>query len=374
MPHATQILFEQALAHQQQQAWQAAEQSYRALLNADPLHVDAWNNLALVAAQQGDWAQAEKRLRRALSIDPANAGARQNLVKILRHQAQSDEDAADWAGARDRLRELMQLQPGSSLTRHRLLEVLQQGGLSVEPADVGLVGVPRAAMIAALPWSGGEYVQRALCQRLGWHTLDARREVAGLRNDLDLAVLTRSPESPWAIAVQAVPPTLLNLGVLQAAHMPTVIIVRDLADMVYNAALHADSLALGVPCTADAWRAQPKSWRMEVALDGLLPVWVEFVLGWQRVVARHPQAVLWLDYAALKHNTAETLLQIAQFYGGDASYYQWAATVALLEEPEANRWCCTDPTPGCGKALPSEIKKRISSALTRYGVADRGSA
>jgi tetratricopeptide (TPR) repeat protein len=70
---------------------EAASEFYRAVLNLDPKHKGAFNNLGVIALDASEFDAAEKWLRNAEGIDPRNAKTHFLLAKVLlgKHDRQS---------------------------------------------------------------------------------------------------------------------------------------------------------------------------------------------------------------------------------------------------------------------------------------------
>jgi tetratricopeptide (TPR) repeat protein len=69
-----------------------AQEFYRAVLNLDPQHKGAFNNLGVIALDAKDYSEAEKWFRRAEDVDPRNAKTHFLLAKTL--LAENDRQAA----------------------------------------------------------------------------------------------------------------------------------------------------------------------------------------------------------------------------------------------------------------------------------------
>jgi hypothetical protein len=69
-----------------------AQSFYRAVLNLDPEHKGAFNNLGVIALEAKDYGQAEKWFRRAEDVDPRNAKTHFLLAKTL--LAKNDHQSA----------------------------------------------------------------------------------------------------------------------------------------------------------------------------------------------------------------------------------------------------------------------------------------
>ena len=77
----------------------AAQSFYRAVLNLDPQHKGAFNNLGVIALDANQFVEAENWFRRAEEVDPRNAKSHFLLAKTLlakndRRAARSEIDAA----------------------------------------------------------------------------------------------------------------------------------------------------------------------------------------------------------------------------------------------------------------------------------------
>ena len=70
----------------------SARSFYRVVLNLDPKHKGAFNNLGVIALDEQQYAEAEKWFRRAQDVDPRNAKTHFLLAKTL--FAENDRQAA----------------------------------------------------------------------------------------------------------------------------------------------------------------------------------------------------------------------------------------------------------------------------------------
>jgi predicted O-linked N-acetylglucosamine transferase (SPINDLY family) len=82
-----------ALQHHQAGRLPQAEQIYRQLLHANPMHADAWCFLGAVCQGQGKLDEAENNYRQALRLVPAYNSARNHLGVLLAQQGRLDEAA-----------------------------------------------------------------------------------------------------------------------------------------------------------------------------------------------------------------------------------------------------------------------------------------
>jgi Flp pilus assembly protein TadD len=93
---------------------------YRQVLELDPGHMRARNNLAALALAEGDWARAAEGARAVAEAEPGNAKARFLLARALLGQG-------DRAAARDAAGEALRLEPARPEFR-ALAEELGAGG------------------------------------------------------------------------------------------------------------------------------------------------------------------------------------------------------------------------------------------------------
>jgi predicted O-linked N-acetylglucosamine transferase (SPINDLY family) len=95
MAHLTiQQAFALALQHHQAGRLHEAERLYRMILAERPEHVDAMQNLGLIAQQAGRKDVAVDLIRRAVALSPNNAEAHSNLGNALKDNGQLDEAIA----------------------------------------------------------------------------------------------------------------------------------------------------------------------------------------------------------------------------------------------------------------------------------------
>ena len=62
-----------------------AQAEYRTVIEIDPRHMGAHNNLVILLKKRGDWAGAEKEYVRVLELDPANANAKKFLPIVRKN-------------------------------------------------------------------------------------------------------------------------------------------------------------------------------------------------------------------------------------------------------------------------------------------------
>jgi predicted O-linked N-acetylglucosamine transferase (SPINDLY family) len=86
--------FDQALQHHQAGRLHEAEQLYRLILAQRPEHVDAMQNLGIIAQEAGRKDVAVDLIGRAVALSPNNAEAHSNLGNALKENGQLDEAIA----------------------------------------------------------------------------------------------------------------------------------------------------------------------------------------------------------------------------------------------------------------------------------------
>jgi tetratricopeptide (TPR) repeat protein len=136
-------LFVQGSQHYQADRYPQAEAAFRAVVQADPGHADAWNLLATTCLLQGKFAEAEAGYRQALRLRPGRAHDYANRGVAL---AQLGNTAAAVASYRQALR----LQPDQVGALANLGAALVDLG-QVEEAIACLRQAARLAPAAALP-------------------------------------------------------------------------------------------------------------------------------------------------------------------------------------------------------------------------------
>lgn len=99
-------LFARANRHAAEREYNAAIEAYRAVLNIDPRHTAAINNLGLALLDLGRFVEAEQHFRGALSIDPNFVEACTNLGDVLRLRGYFGESESS-------LRRAIKLKPNS---------------------------------------------------------------------------------------------------------------------------------------------------------------------------------------------------------------------------------------------------------------------
>lgn len=91
-PGHTELLLLLANLRYRQRRPEEAEGVFRRLLDLDPQHASAHNQLGAVLADLGRWDESERAIRRALALSPHDAEAETNLGRVL--QARGDTPSA----------------------------------------------------------------------------------------------------------------------------------------------------------------------------------------------------------------------------------------------------------------------------------------
>jgi tetratricopeptide (TPR) repeat protein len=99
-------LFARANKHAAAREYDAAIEAYRAVLNIDPRHTSALNNMGSALLDLGRFVEAEQHFRGALSIDPNFVEAHRNLGDVLRLRGYFGE-------SENSLRRAIKLKPNS---------------------------------------------------------------------------------------------------------------------------------------------------------------------------------------------------------------------------------------------------------------------
>lgn len=96
--------YEDAVAALREQRYDVARAKFQEAINADPLYVSAYNELAAVEIAERHYPEAETLLRKAVEIDPGAPHALSNLGLALNYQGRH-------ADALEPLRKALQLRP-----------------------------------------------------------------------------------------------------------------------------------------------------------------------------------------------------------------------------------------------------------------------
>lgn len=105
-----------------------AERDYRAALDADPAHADAWHLLGVLRHQQGDHAAAAELVGRAVQLRPEDPGLQLNLGNALKALGQLD-------GAIERFRNALTLAPEFALAHYNLGNAYTAAGRHEDAVD-----------------------------------------------------------------------------------------------------------------------------------------------------------------------------------------------------------------------------------------------
>ena len=76
--------FALAVQNQQKKNLQVAEKLYKEILNRNPDHVDAYNNLGIILLQTGRLQEAKDSCKKAIQINPNYASAHNNLGAVFK--------------------------------------------------------------------------------------------------------------------------------------------------------------------------------------------------------------------------------------------------------------------------------------------------
>jgi hypothetical protein len=180
-----------------------------------------------------------------------------------------------------------------------------------------------------MPKSGSTYLATLLSLATGYpqHPLVFAYE----RNeqDLDLAALLRSLGRP-TVTQQHVRATGPNLALIDAFDLRTVVLVRNLFDVVLSLHDHLVGEGLGIPCGffSEEFLRLDRPARLDMVIDLALPWYFAFYASWADVRARGGRPTHWLTYEGLTADPAGALRGCLDFCGLPASDGAVAAAVA----------------------------------------------
>lgn len=110
--------FQTALALHQQGQLDEAERHYRAVLEAEPDHFNALNNLAMLLFRAEKLEEALALTRKAAALDPRNVETLGNLAEMLARSGDSAQAISTFENA-------LTLEPANARTLHRFVRVLR---------------------------------------------------------------------------------------------------------------------------------------------------------------------------------------------------------------------------------------------------------
>lgn len=73
-----------------------AIERYRQVIELDPSHADAWNNLGILLGDAGDLSSAREAFQHALRLTPADPKLHYNLADLLDSMALPDQAMSHW--------------------------------------------------------------------------------------------------------------------------------------------------------------------------------------------------------------------------------------------------------------------------------------
>ena len=144
--------FQTALALHQQGQLDEAERHYRAVLEAEPDHFNALNNLAMLLFRAEKLEEALALTRKAAALDPRNVETLGNLAEMLARSGDSAQAISTFENA-------LTLEPANARTLHRFVRVLR----ARNAGDVRGLGIGMAYVKASLrKMSGSIWFESAL--------------------------------------------------------------------------------------------------------------------------------------------------------------------------------------------------------------------
>jgi Flp pilus assembly protein TadD len=81
-PQAGDLLYAQGVAALEADRLEDAVEAFRSLVDCQPDHADAWDDLGVIMEALGNPGEALRCYRRALDANPEHAGARSNLMTL----------------------------------------------------------------------------------------------------------------------------------------------------------------------------------------------------------------------------------------------------------------------------------------------------
>ena len=257
-----------AHAHRQAGRLVQAEAIYRQVLDWQPRHPEAHNDLGLVLTSQGRLEQARTHFERALALRPASPEANDNLARTLKNLGLPDEAVPYYRRAAD-------LSPGDAQLHSNLVFALQyQPGLD-------------AATL------GGEF------QR--WHERHAAPLAAGVRSHSNGPSPERRLKIGYVSADFRQHPASFFLYPLLRAHD-----ARQVEVFIYASVRKPDAVTAGLRTLAAVWRdvgaLSDETLAARIRADGidiLVDLSMHTIFGRLPVFARRPAPVQvsWLAYA-----------------------------------------------------------------------------
>ena len=113
--------FEQAITFHREGKIEEAKRLYRVILNTQPEHLDANNNLGVILQYQGKLEQAKECYKKAIELKPDLSEAHNNLGFVFKEQGRLDEAEASY-------RKAIKLKPNYAAAHNNLVNTLFELG------------------------------------------------------------------------------------------------------------------------------------------------------------------------------------------------------------------------------------------------------
>ncbi len=293
----------------------------------------------------GEHEAARATTARALAVPPPQ----QAPPQMLRHRAELFHglglalfSAGMVADALPCQRRALALYPCPSFSNNLVnsLALLRQPSILTDYCDtLELTDLAPHLLIACQPKSGSTFLKNVLCQVTGFRDLFLFHASGQSEQDLFYPVLLEFATVP-TVTQQHCRAAEANLQILQAFDMKTVVLVRNLADVVVSLRdFYSQGAILGTFFSHDAWRQFGAEDQADLIIDHIVPWHLQFLASWQQADNEARVPVLWLTYEELMCDRHGNIRRVLEFYNLPAPEGKISAALAALPgEKRRNRF------------------------------------
>ncbi len=194
-------------------------------------------------------------------------------------------------------------------------------------------------LIACQPKSGSTFLKNVLCEVTGFRDLFLFHASGQSEQDLFYPVLLEFATVP-TVTQQHCRAAEANLQILQAFGMKTVVLVRNLADVVVSLRdFYSQGAIPGTFFSHDTWQQFDAERQADLIIDHVVPWHLQFLASWQQADKEARVPVLWLTYEELMRDRAGAIRRVLEYYGLVVPEEKIAAKLAALAgEKRRNRF------------------------------------
>ncbi len=225
---------------------------------------------------------------------------------------------------------------------------------------------PPWLLVAAQMKSGSSFVTTVLGHLTGspWFNFAPFPTGRGGTLNIDLHTLLQN-RTRRLILHQHTLGTIMTVQMVQAFSIPTVVMIRDLADALLSLAEYIENGYGALEMFGDmaAW---PRARRLDAVIDRFGPWMIEHYVSWALAARENRVAPLFLTYDTLVADKTGAIHQIIRHFGLEASEDKIAAVVAQVDQDRAGtRFNKGQTGRGC-TALSSPQRARLERMISHY--------